>query len=978
MSDSLNLLAYQAGLVSTPETEQEAGGYSELCVDQKMMRIGDPLPIIFARREGTVGGVLVSPGATEVRFENNETNVLTTSWHLCLGEGPITPIMVKDVFQCACRVGTATQAFGQRAGSWASGNFTTELEEPYTPWELPRFCGSPGTFDGLHTLSFVNSFEDSENWNQQIHAFVRGGLKVTRLVDNVYDSSSNVVDLYLHLLRVVARIPDSLIDFDALTLAAKFQDSLGLRFDGILGKEQTNNLDNWAESVLKPFFLLQQTRIAGKEALIPLLPVNSDGTLNLAVITPVVTLTEQELDLDTWDLEFLSLADRRPICAQMQWRQQNDGILSVVRTTEVRFEAPYNAPDGPFEQHDISEFGTSETHSVKVGAYIIAYRALSTHTLEVSARPGSYNTSISDGSIIRVTVPIEVDGQFSTIHSYCYRVVTVGYDLRGQTKLSLMHLPLDSQGRSAISQVVASAQPTGTVIPITFEGPICDVNSELDDSYLLEDLIDWGLPEDNPYEVPLDPPGPLDPPPPPPEDPELPPPPPEEDIQGQPTGQGILLQPHTKGVGEFILLKYSEDLAMSKYGNLGDKYAEDNFSGFDYPGFVAVGKQVKVTSLQRVSISNVISCNLSGDHGFENGDMTTISGADQGIYNGNHQVTVTGSSSFTYMVSAPPDIAVATGEISATIVAETLMLAKGVMTAKMSDYPYFHMMRMYGGDWGIWEPEANEVMDITSNGYPDTVPASLNYGFFYHLTDYDGPAQKAGLYAERLPAGSSQINEAYYKTSTFEIILNLPETPPNNLTTKTYYGCFLKMLLGGFQFYVAKSITYENEQGAAEYEVILHKEWDFSMTGPSAPPYGGNIIIPPPSGRSDGSGIVPLQPGEHHFAVVRSIWQSTVSVQVFISSKRVFAEDLEESNLNIQELLPFGVIAQSHEAVNPPGSGNTKVSAIKNNQFLNNSQGLGFHSFRFTPLQALYDGATIQAPTRISSLSGNMTITSDS
>lgn len=283
----------------------------------------------------------------------------------------------------------------------------------------------------------------------------------------------------------------------------------------------------------------------------PMLPTNGDGSLFLGPVGAHATLTEADLDLESWNLEFLSLADRRPICAQMQWRQQGDGINSLARTTEVRFAPPYNAPDGPFEQHDMSRFATNERHAVKVGAYIVAHRALATHTLEVSARPGGYNTSVSDGSIVRVRVPRAVDGAELAYHDYLYRVASIGKDLQGETKFSLMHLPLDANGRSAISVAVANAQPSGILLTITPTGPVCDVNSSSNETPLGEDLYDWDLPLDNPFdseipfdqlpmdpmdgppdepfdEPPLDPPGPpLDPPGPPLDPPEPPGPPPE-------------------------------------------------------------------------------------------------------------------------------------------------------------------------------------------------------------------------------------------------------------------------------------------------------------------------------------------------------------------------------------------------------------------------------------------------------------------
>lgn len=529
-SDSLNLLAYQSGLVATPLQEQAASAARDLCTEQQLMRIGDPLPLVFCRRVGDVGGVLVSPPATEARFENNATNVLTASWHLVVSEGPIDPIEVRDVFQCACRVGNSTQSFSRRAGNWSPGNVTVDRGGTYKRWDVPRFCGAAGTFNNLHTLSFVNTYADGEEWNRAVHAFIRGGRHVTRLVDGVIGPSNNVVDLYLLLLRKVERIPENLIDLDNLRHAARFTEALGMRFDGNFSGEATQNLDDWRENVLKPYFLLQATRINGREGLMPLLPTNRDGSLYTGVVGPHATLTELDLDLSTWDLQFLSLADRRPIRAQMMWRQQADGIDSIVRTSEVYFRPPHDAPDGPFEQHDLSEFACSERHIAKVGAYLVAHRALVTHTLKVDAIPGDYNSSVSDGMIVRVTVPRTVDGQTTSTHDYLYRVVSIEKDLGGTTVFNLVHFPLDTQGRSAVAMAVLSANPSGLVLPIAKTGPVCDVNSSTDTTSLPDNGIPWNLPTDPTFGIPIDPPfDPIDP-----IDPPIPPNPPMQPMPPDP------------------------------------------------------------------------------------------------------------------------------------------------------------------------------------------------------------------------------------------------------------------------------------------------------------------------------------------------------------------------------------------------------------------------------------------------------------
>ena len=86
-TDPFDTLLYQQQLISTPLEERGANGSDDLDVAQRAYTIGDMVPVVFGRRIGNVGGVLISPGATEARFENNASNEVTASYHLVLSEG---------------------------------------------------------------------------------------------------------------------------------------------------------------------------------------------------------------------------------------------------------------------------------------------------------------------------------------------------------------------------------------------------------------------------------------------------------------------------------------------------------------------------------------------------------------------------------------------------------------------------------------------------------------------------------------------------------------------------------------------------------------------------------------------------------------------------------------------------------------------------------------------------------------------------
>ena len=73
--DPLSLLPYQAGISGDGLKDEAAQGETSLDRRQKGLTIGEPIPIVFARRvtvgSSEVGGVFVAPGASSGSFINN-------------------------------------------------------------------------------------------------------------------------------------------------------------------------------------------------------------------------------------------------------------------------------------------------------------------------------------------------------------------------------------------------------------------------------------------------------------------------------------------------------------------------------------------------------------------------------------------------------------------------------------------------------------------------------------------------------------------------------------------------------------------------------------------------------------------------------------------------------------------------------------------------------------------------------------------
>ena len=468
--DPLKLLPYQTGLVAPPLQQVAAVGQSPLDVDQRVVVLGDPVPIVFCRRLDGVGGVFVSPAATEGRFQNNaSTNVLTVRLQLVLSEGNVQPLQLRDVFQRACRVGTWKQSYNARTQNWVPGNFIVAVAGTEF-WDAPVYCGTGGTYANMTTVSYLNTHDDGdETWSKQVHCFVRRGMQVTRIRDNIFGPSNNLIDLALYLIRQTSRFPEAMINLDEMLTAANFCNANSLFYNGVFN--QSTNLEDWLEQTSRGFLLRTSDR-AGKKTLRPRLPFNDDHTIKTTVISWVFTFSEDHVLPDGFEINYIPLSERKPICAQMLWRQQPDDDIGIIRSAEVRFDN--QALNGPFEQYDLSEFCTSENHAVKVGAYNVARRQYIEHTLRLRVRPDSFNSTLALGDIVRVLLNRETTPGVVTLHNYLYEVERINRNISGVVELDLTHFPVNSQGQSILALIVNDAVGAGFQLPTGRADFSCD------------------------------------------------------------------------------------------------------------------------------------------------------------------------------------------------------------------------------------------------------------------------------------------------------------------------------------------------------------------------------------------------------------------------------------------------------------------------------------------------------------------------
>lgn len=536
VSDPLFLLSAQTGMSVAELRSKSASGNPEVEKPQEALKTGEPIPIVFCRRlTANKGGVMVQPKMTEGSFSNpiveqstddgttqsfNVTQVLRIKYRLVLSEGDMEQLQVRDMFYGNSRRGTWNQKYNGAAGTWDPGNtiddhITTNVLPSslgtyhisgvfslttgqslragssiyyrnsagslsflsYEEHSFPAFCGTSGTYSGLTTLSFEIEVFDSQATaiNKTVSAFVRNGIKVTRLIDSVNGASDNYADLVNYLFTASDRLASDLIDTTSLTTAANFTNANGFFFNGALTESQ--NLLDWLQQS-SVNFLLRLSNSGGKFGLLPRLPYNTDYTIKTTQVTPEFTFTEDHVVPDGFEIEYISLEDREPVCFVVQWRQQPEADFGIVRTVQVRYEN--EAASGPFVTIDMSNYCTSEDHAVKAGTYRVAQRKFVTHHLRLTVRERSYNSALVVGDLVRVRLRRETHEGNVEHHDKMYEINRIEKTFRSTIVYDLTHFPIDAEGRSIVARAVDAASGAGNIIDVgrsTFDG---DENSSTD------------------------------------------------------------------------------------------------------------------------------------------------------------------------------------------------------------------------------------------------------------------------------------------------------------------------------------------------------------------------------------------------------------------------------------------------------------------------------------------------------------------
>lgn len=445
---------------------------------QQAMAIGQPIPIVFARRRDGRGGVLHFPPATEAAFEASPSG-FWAAYHCVLGQGQMASVAMWQVRQGPCRVGTFSQSHGHRAGPWEPGN-RAQPQSTYELPDLPAQCGGGGDYRGLSTIEFSNSFPPGgQAWSRAWNVFIESGMVIERgrILDDVVGPSDNIADLWLFWRQQNKRTPDEMIDFPSLLTAAKFIDNYDLRCNAVFSVET-----DFVNDVL-PWFLLQERTVGGKLTLVPMVRTDEDGLVSEVPTNPDWVLTDDEviMSMSLESPEFKTTADQPLI---VTWRQQATELdvpfnrtLFVTSTGNGLVGAEL---EPSLDVIDLSAWCDDELHAARIGAFYHAKKIQQRFFGTLTLRPGSHTGDLLKGQIIQVQMTIRADSEPDYVYYEFFIVENVSYAPDGGETVAIAHWPVDGGGRGLLDLAFLRAQAPGEVLPHPPVGD-CDIPGRAQD-----------------------------------------------------------------------------------------------------------------------------------------------------------------------------------------------------------------------------------------------------------------------------------------------------------------------------------------------------------------------------------------------------------------------------------------------------------------------------------------------------------------
>jgi hypothetical protein len=368
------------------------------------------------------------------------------------------------------------QSYTRSGKSPGNGQMSADInitEIIYNKIEYPEIPGggdqTTGTFFDLTLAGIKGSIralkpvDGPDQWTQA-HIFVRQGVECERLMPSYFPGAEATGpshfygDLIAYLLGKMKLLKDDQIDYDSLRAACTVHQRYKCYFNGVM--QLTSSFSEFVTRTA-PYFLMTPRQVDGKYGLAPVVPVDSEGKFSQASVNTYLkmTITADEIVAGSYSRQYFPGRDRSDICLVMVYKDQPINNPGQTVTVEVRYRG--TALQGPFEQHDLTDFCCHPNQALLSARYLLAKRRFTTHSCSLSM--GRRGAQLVPGDVIGVDLALNTSEGTGISDLIYYQVDLVTEGQGGQVDLQLIHFPTKTADDGTVVSVIAEEIEQGQV-----------------------------------------------------------------------------------------------------------------------------------------------------------------------------------------------------------------------------------------------------------------------------------------------------------------------------------------------------------------------------------------------------------------------------------------------------------------------------------------------------------------------------------
>jgi hypothetical protein len=261
----------------------------------------------------------------------------------------------------------------------------------------------PPSYYGMSTVGLAIKSSGQINSVDQMRLWVPSGIQVRRLIQNDIAPSNLFADLVYYLLTNNSQglgniVPEELIDVEALTVAARFQNANKIFYDGVVEDSESFRSFLYDNAALQ---LCNFTIKNGRFGMMPALPYDSNYEISTAPIAVEQIFTAGNIIQDSLQVQYIEASQRSNFRALVSWRVTVENDLPTQASALVDWaDIPEGSRATTQQAFDLTDFCTNRAQALLTARFLLSIRRRVTHTISFKTVPDALG--IQPGSYIRV------------------------------------------------------------------------------------------------------------------------------------------------------------------------------------------------------------------------------------------------------------------------------------------------------------------------------------------------------------------------------------------------------------------------------------------------------------------------------------------------------------------------------------------------------------------------------------------------